>query len=153
MQGLCSTEQLTARLVDALYVEAMVLTDEVRAYFDETGRSERDRLPPVSRIGFSCESLKITTRLMHVLAWLLTRRAVEAGEMSMSQACDPARRLGRATASDTTALTPLPATARQLVEASLDLYARVERLERDLDSPIPTASPARGLLSRLERAF
>jgi len=146
--------RLTARLVDSLYVEAMVLADEVRSYFDETGRIEREALPPLERVAFSCESLKVTTRLMHVIAWLLTRRAVEHGEISAAQARAPSRRLGLAADSDSDTLAMLPETARALIDASRDLYARVERLDQDLDLPImPVPSPALGLLDRLERAF
>ena len=72
--------ELTPKLVDSLYVEAMVLADEARSYFDSAARDDRMELDPVDRVGFSCESLKVTTRLMHVIAWLLTQRAVTAGE-------------------------------------------------------------------------
>jgi regulator of CtrA degradation len=75
MQALGTEIRLTSRLVDSLYVEAMLLADEVRAYFDEGGREEREALPPLLKVSFSCESLKVTTRLMHVIAWLLTQRA------------------------------------------------------------------------------
>ena len=153
MQGQRGNNRLTTRLVDQLYVEAMVLADEVRTYFDEAGRAERDMLPPVRRVTFSCESLKVTTRLMHVIAWLLTRRAVEAGEISFTQAREPSRRLGHAAGSESASLTDLPHMARELIEASLDLYARVERIDQDIDNPVIPPSPARGLLRRLERAF
>src|SRR3990170_3001949 len=92
--------QLTPKLIDSLYVEAMVLADEARSYFDRHGREDRDSLDPLLRVGFSCESLKVTTRLMHVIAWLLTQRAVEAGELTRAQARRPARRLGEAAESD-----------------------------------------------------
>lgn len=144
--------RLTTRLVDSLYIEAMVLADEVRAYFDEPGRAERDALPPAERVSFSCESLKVTTRLMHVIAWLLTRRAVEAGELTPAQAREPARRLGTAQDSDPVVLACLPLTARMLIAASRDLYDRVRRIDQEGD-PAPVASPARDLLARLEGAF
>ena len=144
---------MTARLITSLYTEAMVLADEVRTYFDEAGRAERDRLPPMQRVAFSCESLKVTTRLMHVIAWLLTRRAVEAGELSEAQACEPARRLGHAAESEPAIVAALPETARLLVGASLDLYARVERLDREIERPEAVPSPARALMHRLEAAF
>lgn len=154
MQFMSNEIRLSARLVDSLYVEAMVLADEVRGYFDERGRAERELLSPLVRVAFSCESLKVTTRLMHVIAWLLTRRAVEHGEISDIQARAPARRLGVAADSDPAALALLPEVARALIEASRDLYSRVERLDQDIDQPLmPIPSPARGLLSRLERAF
>jgi regulator of CtrA degradation len=145
--------QLTPRLVDSLYTEAMLLADEARAYFDRHGRDEREALDPLLRVGFSCESLKVTTRLMHVVAWLLTQRAVEAGEISRTQARKPTRRLGDAPESDPALLAKLPPAALALVEASRDLYARVERLDAGAQSEQPQPSPARSLLSRLERSL
>ncbi|HET9640187.1 MAG TPA: DUF1465 family protein [Allosphingosinicella sp.] len=146
---------LTAKLVASLYTEAMLLADEARSYFDVNGRADRDSLDPVDRVGFSCESLKVTTRLMHVIAWLLTQRAVEAGELSRSQARRPARRLGEAPDSDEALLEKLPDNARTLIHASRDLYARVKRLDEAGEGagPEPQASPARSLMSRLERSF
>ena len=145
---------LTPKLVGALYTEAMLLADEARAYFDRHGRDERDALDPVARVGFSCESLKVTTRLMHVIAWLLTQRAVEAGELAMAEARRPSRRLGDAPESDTALVVTLPEGARTLIEASRDLYARVRRLdEGGTTEGEPHASPARGLLGRLERSL
>ena len=93
MHALTNEIRLTARLVDSLYLEALVLADEVRGYFDQFGRADREALPPLQRVAFSCESLKVTTRLMHVIAWLLTRRALEQGEISTAQAHAPSRRL------------------------------------------------------------
>lgn len=142
---------LTAKLVDSLYVEAMVLADEARSYFDSRGRDERLTLEPMLRVGFSCESLKVTTRLMHVIAWLMTQRAVETGELSHAQARRPVRRLGNAPDSDEELVAHLPRDAVQLIEASRDLYARIKRLE---DGGLaPQASPARSLMSRLERSI
>jgi regulator of CtrA degradation len=145
---------LTAKLVASLYTEAMLLADEARSYFDMSGRSDRDSLDPIDRVGFSCESLKVTTRLMHVIAWLLTQRAVEAGELSPSQARRPARRLGEAPDSDEALLPRLPEAAMALIHASRDLYARVKRLDDAGGQGLePQASPARSLMSRLERSF
>ncbi|MDB5737564.1 MAG: hypothetical protein JWO65_1232 [Sphingomonas bacterium] len=144
---------LTGRVVDSLYVEAMLLADEARSYFDLNGRTDRDALPPMLRVGFSCESLRVTTRLMHVIAWLLTRRAVAAGEISEEQAAAPERRLGRAQPSDPTIMEGLPEPARHIISATGDLYARVLRLDEGIDRIIPLPSPARVLQDRLEAAF
>jgi regulator of CtrA degradation len=145
--------RLALRVVDGLYVEAMVLADEARAYFDRPGSADRDSLPPLLRVSFSCESLKITTRLMHIVAWILTRRAIEAGEMAPGSVRDHARRLGRADDSDPAVFAALPETARILIQTSRELYRRVERLDVEHDSFDVVPSPARGLLSRLESAF
>jgi regulator of CtrA degradation len=145
--------QLTPRVVAALYTEAMVLADEARAYFDRFGREERDALDPITRVGFSCESLKVTTRLMHIIAWLLTQRAVEAGELSAAQAQRPSRRLGDEPQSDEALLVRLPENARALVQASRELFARCRRLDEAAPEVEPHPSPARSLLNRLERSL
>ena len=144
---------LARRLVDGLYVETMLLADEARSYFDSLGRVARDGLDPLDRVIFSCESLKVTTRLMHVIAWLLTQRALDAGEIAVDTALHPSRRLGDPVMSDDTAVAKLPGEAQVLVAASIDLYRRVERLDDGLDDGEPAPSPARSLLSKLERAF
>lgn len=147
------TDPMTRRLIDTLYVEAMVLADEARAYFDEHGRADRERLAPIDRVAFSCESLKVTTRLMHVIAWLLTRKAIHAGEIEGAAAGRESMRLGMAEVTEGAVSQSMPEQARTLIDTSMDLYARVSRIDRDLDIGTPAASPARGLLNRLERAF
>jgi regulator of CtrA degradation len=144
--------RLTPKLIDSLYVEAMVLADEARAYFDLHGRDDRLSLDPLVRVGFSCESLKVTTRLMHVIAWLLTQRAVEAGELAVGQVSDPERRIGDAAESDLELLPKLPESAIELIDASRELYARVRRLDEG-GTAEPQPSPARSLISRLERSL
>lgn len=144
---------LAKRLIDGLYVEAMVLADEVRAYFDDIGRDARDELAPMDRVVFSCESLKVTTRLMHVVAWLLTQRAVEVGELSAEGAREPSRRLGDPVETDAATLARLPEAARHFVEASIDLHRRVARVESGFDESLPMPSPARQLINRLQRSF
>jgi regulator of CtrA degradation len=147
-----SKKLMTARLVDSLYTEAMVLADEARSYFDEIGRAERDGLSPIERVAFSCESLKVTTRLMHVIAWLLTRKALAAGEIPEKDAAQDSRRLGQAAHSDPAAVATLPETARNIVAASIDLYDRVARIDCEMIEPEPE-SPALGLIRRLERTL
>ena len=143
--------RITPRLIDALYTEAMLLADEARGYFDEAGRDERQTLEPFARVGFACESLKVTTRIMHIVAWLLTQRAVETGEIKATAGRRPERRLGHASDSDPLVVDQLPAAARRLVMASSDLYARIHRLDEGQLSDEPAVSPARALMGRLER--
>ena len=143
--------RITPRLIDSLYTEAMLLADEARAYFDEAGRDERMMLEPFARVGFACESLKVTTRIMHIVAWLLTQRAVETGEIMATDGRRPDRRLGHASESDPLVVGQLPPAAQRLVTSSADLYSRVARLDQgEIDSE-PTQSPARALMGRLER--
>jgi regulator of CtrA degradation len=143
--------RITPRLIDALYTEAMLLADEARAYFDEAGREERNALEPFARVGFACESLKVTTRIMHIVAWLLTQRAVESGELHAADGRRPERRVGNATDSDPLVVDQLPPAARRLVTSSVDLYSRVARLDQGEIDSTPAQSPARALMGRLER--
>jgi regulator of CtrA degradation len=145
--------RLTPKLVDSLYVEAMVLADEARAYFDRNGKDDRMALDPLLRVGFSVESLKVTTRLMHIIAWLLTQRAVETGELTPAQGRAKTRRLGEAPVSDPAVVGRLPEAAVHLVQASQDLFARVSRLDEGSVTAEPKPSPARSLMSRLERSL
>ena len=154
MDGSLSGTRLTRRLVDSLYIEAMVLADEARAYFEDHGTEEREALPPARRVDFAIESLRVTTRIMHVVAWLLIRRAVETGEIAESEGRAADRRLGPAEPYDPRAAEGLPERARQLIVASEELYERVRRIEHDVLAPEPhSPGPARALLGKLERAF
>ena len=143
--------RITPRLIDALYTEAMVLADEARAYFDDAGRDERMALDAFARVGFACESLKVTTRIMHIVAWLLTQKAVETGEIGMAGGKRPERRLGHANESDPLVIDQLPPAAQKLVLGSVDLYARIQRLDQGQLGDEPAPSPARALMGRLER--
>jgi regulator of CtrA degradation len=144
---------VTRKLIDSLYVEAMVLADEARSYFDRDAEADRAAMAPELRVHFACESLRVTTRLMHVIAWLLTQRAVAAGEISSGEARAPERRLGEAPQSDQLLARDFPAAARELIQTSQELYDRVRRLERLSGAPAPISSPARTLMSRIERSF
>ncbi len=145
--------RITPRLVDSFYTEAMVLADEARSYFDDAGREARDGLDPFVRVSFACESLKVTTRIMHIVAWLLTQRAVDSGEIAYREGRRPERRLGNAQESDPAVVERLPQAARRLVSASTDLYARVKRLDEGNIAEEPAQSPARALMGRLERGL
>ncbi|KQM27210.1 MULTISPECIES: DUF1465 family protein [unclassified Sphingomonas] len=136
------------RLIDSLYVEAMLLADEARSYFNDAGQGDRALLDPMARVVLSCESLKITTRLMHVIAWLLTQRAIDAGEIVPDVDDDPLRALATPPVTEETVLATMPEGTQTLIRASINLYRRAERIERSKASP-PPASPARAMFERL----
>jgi len=153
MQSVKIESRIHRRLIDTLYVEAMLLADEARSYFDEMGRIDRDLLEPMARVAFSCESLKVTTRLMHVIAWILTQRAVDQGELRPRDALDPARRLGTGPVTEDIVLALLPPAAQSLVSASIELFRRVALLDGSQAASGPARSPARSMQERLEATF
>jgi regulator of CtrA degradation len=146
-----SPTPLNRKVIDSLHVEAMVLADEARSYFDGIGLGDRADLDPMTRVIFSCEALKVTTRLMHSVAWLLSQRAYFSGENSKPVAI---ARLGRATPTDANARAVLPPEALRIIDISEEIYARIERIDvgqrRSGRSP---PSPVRHLLHTLEQAF
>ncbi|MEZ5654392.1 MAG: DUF1465 family protein [Sphingobium sp.] len=152
------------RLVDALYIEALVMADEARAYFDQKASEDREMFDTMTRLTLTCESLKVTTRLMHVIAWLMTQKAWQRGEIPEETLDDSKYRLGPASETDDAVLALMPSCARQLVQGSQMLYGRVLRLQNQMAEVrtgalvpgaglAPSTSPARELLGRLEKAF
>lgn len=149
---------LHRRLVDGLYLEAMVMADEARSYFDMREAEEEGIDDPLRRVSFACELLKVTTRLMHIIAWLLSQRAWQRGEIGDADLTDEKYRLGRATGTDPEVAAAFPFAARALIEASQELYERVSRLQDSMDKmarprPQQLTSPARALMDRLNTAF
>jgi regulator of CtrA degradation len=74
--------------------------------------------------------------------------------MSEREGEAPERRLGRAGDSelDGKRLALLPPRAREIIDASRDLYERVKRLDDQMATEVPL-SPARALLGKLERSL
>lgn len=134
---------LTEKLIDSLYVESMVLADEARSYFDQFGRDARAGMTPLQRVSFSCESLKVTTRLMHSIAWLLAQRTAQGAQNPLVAAAP----------SEEATIASLPEEARQLIRSSEDLYRRIQRLDRRLGEDADDRSPALRLRERLEQVF
>ena len=122
---------LNSRIIEQMYGEALVLSDEVRAAFALSGRIEGtgEDSEDLRRIAISSEGLRTTTRVMHAIAWLLNHRAFFSGELSEFQL----RRSGRLSpgllGSDAQNLELLRPQVRDLVEATDRFYARLLRLD------------------------
>lgn len=143
--------KLTPKVVAALYTEAMLLADEARGYFD---RDQREiAMPADVSVALSCESLKVTTRLMHCIAWLLNQKAVAAGEISEFEAASEMRELGYAPASDGYQVARFPEQARELIAASEDLYYRLQRLSSRVRETEPHIPATHQMMEQLRASF
>ena len=144
------TTNLSRPIIEALYTEALVLADDVRAVFASgTGEPEASEESMV-RLALSTEGLKTTTRMMHVLAWLLNQRAFFTGELSENQV----RRHGTLPAdrpTDPKSLELLEPETCELIAETERLHGRIARLDDAWRSGFEMASPARAIHSRLER--
>ncbi|WP_114394380.1 DUF1465 family protein [Oleisolibacter albus] len=115
-----------------LYDETMALLVEARNYVAYQEASDQRSLPPAVRLQVSYESMRVTSRLTQVMAWLLAQKAVHAGELTQAQAVGEEFALsGGSVCSDPAGADNevLPMGLRSLLERSHSLYMRVERLE------------------------
>lgn len=147
---------LNPRIIESLYAEGLMLSDDVRAAFDLTRRGPHDLSADpedAARIALSCEALRTTTRMMHAVAWLLNHRAFRNGEISEFQL----RRHGRIAAnlpqSEPDRMALLLPDVRQLILATERFYARLVRLDASWREREPEGEPAiQRLRERLNRA-
>ena len=86
------------------------------------------------------EAFRLTTRLMQVVAWLLTQRALHAGELTASEvAGDAQHRLGATNVcrDDSQHHHPtIPSAMSDLLDRSLNLYMQIERLDEWMHSSV-----------------
>lgn len=134
--------------VENLYVEAMLLADEAHAAFAAQRDLGRAAGNAAVQIGLACESLKTTTRLMHVIAWLLHRRAMFAGDPGAGPN-DSAARIGQAVAADWDICAGFEDPVRRIISASERLFERIAAIEAGWDAPQARA-PVQQLLAQLQ---
>ena len=126
-----------------LFREGMTLVEETARYLDGDGRREGRGLAGPSSLAFTTESMRLTTRLMNLASWLLLRRSLSRGEISIETARRERGKLkldsiGRpAHVKD---FDRLPEKLRQLIELSFSLHDRISRLDRSFEAPAGAAA-------------
>lgn len=122
--------------LDGTYEEALKLTREARDYLAVQESTDLAKLAPEVRLVASCETMRLTSRLTQVMAWLLVQKAVHSGEMARAAALQTRFRLAGqkiCAEADALALDYLPVGLARLMSASHALYNRVARLDAMLD--------------------
>jgi regulator of CtrA degradation len=122
----------TIHLLHKTLDETLALLVRARDYMSYAAPSNRPGLLPAERLQISCEAMRVTARLSHIMAWLLAQKAVQAGEISPTMAAaayslsedDMGLLEGSAGAS-----AALPEGLRDLLDGSRALYVRVTRLD------------------------
>ena len=143
--------ELTPLLIDSLYTEALLLADEARHCFDRS--QANGQLSSEISVAFSYESLKVTTRLMHSIAWLLNQKALRAGEISDEDAHSDSLNLGYAPVSDAAQVKRFPPEARALIAASEELYFRLHRFSEKMRTAATSVSEPIAMRERLRSSF
>mgnify|MGYP000334822023 CR=1 FL=1 len=142
---------LNERIVESLYCEGLVLSDDVRAAFD-LGDAACADAEDLSRIALSCEALRTTTRMMHAVAWLLNHRAYHRGEISELQLRRHGQLKGDFPHADPVRLRHITPEIRDLIASTERFYDRLVRLDtrwRDTPMAMPPVARMRQSLSRL----
>jgi regulator of CtrA degradation len=122
----------TVHLLHKTYDETLALLVTARDYMSYAVPAARPDLEPGERLQVSCEAMRVTARLSHVMAWLLAQKAVQAGEISAKAAAE----VYRLSEDDICLLEGggappgLPEGLKDLLEKSRALYVRVTRLDQ-----------------------
>lgn len=121
---------------DRTYREALALLEEAYAYL-ASGRAQAAHPEgAVEGLTVQCEALRMSTRIMQAVSWLMVQRAVHEGELTMDEVvADDQFRVGSQSVcrDDTFHDDPaLPATLADMMRRSHSLYVRIERLNEML---------------------
>ena len=126
------------------YEEATDLLVEARDYIAIEEKADLEQMIASDRLRLSRETTRLTARLTTIMAWLLARKAVLAGELTQAEAASPPYLLERNTTladGDPEAYEDLPELLSDLMDRSHRLYIRVTRLDEFVQSGIGTHPP------------
>lgn len=141
----------------ALFREGMALVEETAAYLDGDGRQEAKALERHAALAYATESMRLTTRLMQLASWLLLHRAVNEGEMSLSQAHKEKSRVKvGADRRDQDAEAMLPERLQELIARSVRIQERIQRMDVSMHAAATeaaAANPVERQLGMLRAAF
>jgi regulator of CtrA degradation len=144
-----------------LFKEGMNLVELSAAYLDGPGRADAKALRRSVALAYATESMRLTTRLMQLASWLLLRRAVNEGELTLAQAFSEKHRVQLARQEIACApdiLAELPPDFVDLCFRSMRLQARVLHLDASIAAavepePFASVSAVAAQWARLRAAF
>ena len=148
-----------SNLFRRLYDQSMAMVRDAADYLELEGALERQQLSQKMSLVFACESMRLTTRLMQVSAWLLAMRALREGEISEDDIPAKGFRIG---AKEVCLGGPvrgaglLPVRLIEMLQASRALYERVSRLDQamfDGNRQQAGENPVISQQARLQQAF
>ena len=144
----------------AVFKEGMGLVEETANYLDGQGRREARGLDRHGSIAYATESMRLTTRLMQLASWLLLQRALHAGELTQAEAQSEKHRINLTEVGQGHSLQGtdvLPEQLKDLIQRSLRLHQRIQKLDQVLNETQPATeeaeNPVNSQMSRLAAAF
>ena len=115
-----------------LFHEVMDIILESYEYFEAHDATDSSRIPPFLQAIYSNEMSRITMRLTSVMAWLMARKAVSSGQLTMDEALTDYRLEGDGYClhHDHSVSNILPYYMNDLLMRSHAIYLRVWRLDQ-----------------------
>ncbi|MBM3520182.1 MAG: DUF1465 family protein [Alphaproteobacteria bacterium] len=145
---------------EKVFKEGMGLVEETANYLDGPGRRDARLLDRNGAVAYATESMRLTTRLMQLASWLLLQRAIGAGEMSGEEARKEKHRISLSDIGrghELAGASQLPEALLELVERSIKLHARIQKLDLMLNvqskAETPAESPLAPHLNRIASTF
>ncbi len=149
------TKFTSSEQFEKVFREGMSLVEETANYLDGPGRLDARVLERHGAIAYATESMRLTTRLMQLASWLLLQRAIGAGELTVEDARKENHRISLTDIGkghDLAGGQDLPDALKALVERSLTLHQRIQKLDSMISAQTSTAqmpSPVNDQIDRL----
>jgi regulator of CtrA degradation len=157
---------LASQSFSRFFRDGMKLVEDTAAYLDGPGRRESKLLDRATSLAYATESVRLTTRLMHLASWLLLHRAVNEGEITLVQANKDRTRIKLSIEEPSSRLAPegrvgelpvLPVRLHELIARSKELKDQIRRLDATIHAQPQTApaghNPFEFQLRKLRAAF
>ena len=154
---------LASQSFSRFFRAGMKLVEDTAAYLDGPGRRESKLLDRATSLAYASESVRLTTRLMHLASWLLLHRAVNEGELTLVQANKERTRIKLSIEEPSSRLAAdgrvgeLPVRLHELIARSKTLKDQIRRLDATIHAQPPTApaghNPFEFQLRKLRAAF
>ena len=127
-----AAETLKYPFLDRTFVEALALLTDARDYIADWKKVQRKNPDPFNDFLVIWETTRLVAQLTSVVTWLSYQKAASQGEMSIVNANAASRKiLDQVITSDDLAETRdmLPDELKDIIQRSLLLYMRVDRLD------------------------
>lgn len=114
-----------------VFNETLALLFDAHHYFQSRGADEQASLSAHDRPVYATEMTRVTMRLTSVMAWIMVRRAINAGRIEEQKAAQDYRLDGSEICLESNAkLEQMPYYLGYLADRSRSLYERVHRLDQ-----------------------
>ncbi len=120
---------------DGTYDEAFDLLVEARDYVERSVPAFKYASQPPDPATVTKETLRLTSRITQVMAWVMAQRAVHEGEIEAGELSQDRYRVeGKKVCLKKTIedMDDLPGEFRQLMDRSYNLYSRILRLDQQI---------------------